>query len=61
LKKYNTSEVIITLLNKNIDLNWILNYLEIAQSPQQSIKIIPKLVSNELSKGSFLEGIKELP
>jgi len=54
LKKYNTSEVIITLLNKNIDLNWILNYLEIAQTPHTINKNHPKIgYQNELFKRVF--------
>jgi DNA mismatch repair protein MutS len=49
LKKYNTSEVIVTTLSKSIDLDWVLNYLEISQTPHTINTQHPKIAyQNEL-------------
>jgi DNA mismatch repair protein MutS len=54
LKKFNTSEVVITLLNKEIDLDWLLNYLEISSLPYTINKEHPKIsYQNELFKRVF--------
>jgi len=54
LKKYNTSEVVITLLSKEIDLEWLLNYLEIASLPHTINKEHPRITyQNELFKRVF--------
>jgi len=46
---YNTSEIIITLLNDSIDLEWLLNYLEISDIPYTINQEHPKIAyQNEL-------------
>ncbi len=54
LKKFNTSEVVITLLRRDIELNWLLNYLEIGSTAYTINSTSPKIsYQNELFKRVF--------
>ena len=49
LRSYNTSEIIITIENSEIDVEWLLNYLEIKSLPHTFNDIHPKIsYQNEL-------------
>ncbi len=66
LQSYNTSEVIITLENRDIDKEWLLNYLELKNTPhtfnQKRLKIDyqNELFANVFEIKSFLSPIEYL-
>ncbi len=54
IKKFNTSEVILTFLSRDVELTWLLNYLEIASLPHTVNHHHPKIgYQNELFKKVF--------
>jgi DNA mismatch repair protein MutS len=54
IKKFNTSEVVLTFLSRDVELNWLLNYLEIASLPYTINHNHPKITyQNEIFKRVF--------